>query len=119
MYKFFKIFIVLIIFMLLCVPLVYASDIDMNLSTGDDSTQTSNNQMQNEVNSTTNEVQNNVDDQTNNVPITNSNFDTLQPTDVDTVEESGLGVTNIINILVITVGVILILLAIAIIIRLK
>ena len=108
MYKFFKIFIVLIIFMLLCVPLVYASDIDMNLPTGDNNTQTS-----------TNEVQDNVNDQTTNVPATNSNFDTLQPTDVNTVEESGLGVTNIINILVITVGVILILLAIAIIIRLK
>ena len=119
MYKFFKIFIVLIIFMLLCVPLVYASDIDMNLPTGDNNTQTSNNQIQNDVNSTTNEVQDNVNDQTTNVPATNSNFDTLQPTDVNSVEESGLGVTNIINILVITVGVILILLAIAIIIRLK
>ena len=81
---------------------------------------TSNNQQtQNEVNSTTNETQNNMNDQTNNIPTTNSDFDTLQPTDVNTVEESGLGVTNIINILVITVGVILILLAIATIIRLK
>lgn len=32
MYKFYKIFIISIIFILLCVPLVYASDIDMNLT---------------------------------------------------------------------------------------
>ena len=41
------------------------------------------------------------------------------PVSVGSIEEEGLGLSNILSILLITVGVVLILLAIAIIIRLK
>ena len=96
---------------------------DENITANDENTQ-------NPVNEDANQsAENSVQDDSNTVddgsvantedPFTNVNAETLQPGGITTSAESGLGVTNIINILLITVGVILILLAIAIIIRLK
>lgn len=61
--------------------------------------------------------------QENNTATTNSSTSTSQSTTtvttLDDIPESNLGLTNILNILLITVGVVIIFLAIAILIRLK
>lgn len=87
---------------------VYASDINMNLISNETIT---NEQVSND---TTNDTI--PDDQ----PQLPSDSDSITPpSGVGAVAEEGLGFSNILSILLITVGVILILLAIAIIIRLK
>lgn len=90
---------------------VYASDINMNLV----SNETNSNEIIEDDNSIL------VDDTTNDVQTQlPTDTDSLTPpSSVGTVAEEGLGLSNILSILLITVGVILILLAIAIIIRLK
>lgn len=80
---------------------VYASDINMNLAS-------------NEVDSNAVD-ENNIDD-TNDPAAEDSS---VQPSSTGSVADEGLGFSNILSILLLTVGVILILLAIAIIIRLK
>ena len=86
-------------------------------------TQINNNQQNNETISNTENDGNNESDQNveNQSSEDTSNIDneSLTPTVQHSAPESGLGISNIINILVITVGVVLILLAIAIILRLK
>ena len=113
--NFLKIVLVFLLLFSFCISYVYATDIDWNLQ-GENSGQ---NTLQDE--NVTGEVQENLSD----IPDENpSNVDTtpienLAPSSVSTVSDSTLGITNIINILLITVGVVIILLAIAIIIRLK
>lgn len=107
MQKFIKIFsIILIIFSIfISFYSVHASDIDMNLVANEDTEDT---------NSITDDATNNTQTQLS------SNSDSITPpSSVGAITEDGLGLSNILSILLITVGVILILLAIAIIIRLK
>ncbi len=94
--KIFKISFILILAFAFCGSYVYATNIDLNLP------------------GITSE---NVVDNSITTPSTPA--ETLQPSGVSTSAETELGITNIINILLITVGVILILLAIAILIRLR
>lgn len=128
--KIFKISFILILTFAFCVSYVYATNIDLNLP---GITSENNEQTQNNVETADNEpISNNVEDPTennefntvdnavdNSIPDTSTPTETLQPSGVSTSAETELGITNIINILLITVGVILILLAIAILIRLR
>lgn len=124
-----KIFLILLVLFSVCTIYSSASNINLDLP-GIDNTQTNNETVDNnqmvDNNQVTDNTQNNTID-TNNIqdntePTTPDNplddMQTLEPTTNDS-SNSGLSVTNIINILLITVGVILILLAIAIMIRLK
>lgn len=112
MLKFSKIFILLIILMLLCSVTVFATEIDMNLQADTDEENTV------EINTTD-------DDTTINdtLPASTSSDDDLSgsaaPSSVSSIAQENMSFSNILNILVITVGVIIILLAIAILIRLK
>ena len=129
--KLIKILVVLTILLGFSISYVFATDINLNLP-GTDKNQIEDNvadtdDNQNIENPTGDEqnVQDNITDQ-NNIDNENSIVDEdesssipeqLQPSEISSSSESGLSVTNIINILLITVGVILILLAIVI--RLK
>lgn len=136
--KLIKILTILFFVFCLCINFVYATDINLNLPGTDTNTTDEpvdenitidDENTQDPLNEDTNQSAENVQNDFNTVddgsitntedPFTNVNAETLQPGGITTSAESGLGVTNIINILLITVGVILILLAIAIIIRLK
>lgn len=108
--KFFAI--ILIIFsMFISFYSVYASSIDMNLVSNETSDQ---NTIDNETTDNTN-----IDDNIGSQVPSESGDEIVPPSSVGATAEDGLGLTNILNILLITVGVILILLSIAIIIRLK
>lgn len=119
--KIFRIVLILFVLFYFCTSYVNATGINLNLpgTTTDNTVQnpTSNeqtNQVQNPDNTLT-------DDNTTYdiTPPSSDGTDTLTPSGISSASESGLGVTNIINILLITVGVIIIALAIAILIRLK
>ena len=90
---------------------VYATDIDMNLTP--DTSASEQNADTNIINDT-----NQIDNTGMQTP-TDNNAATLNPSSVGSVQEEGLGISSILSIFLITIGVILILLAIAIIIRLK
>lgn len=133
--------IVFILLFLFCfwISVVSATDINLNLPGTTDNTvnnaidnTTENTIVDNSVNNTTDNnvgneqsTTNELTDQANSVnenmedPFADVTTENLQPSGISTQSESGLGITNIINILLITVGVILILLGIAIMIRLK
>ena len=127
--KIFKISFILILVFTFCCSYVYATNIDLNLPgiTSENNEQTSNNvepasneQTSNNINNSTENDFNTVDNTVDNSITTPSTpTETLQPSGVSTSAETELGITNIINILLITVGVILILLGIAILIRLR
>lgn len=127
--KIFKISFILILAFAFCVSYVYATNIDLNLPgiTSENNEQMTNNvetvnneqtanNVENSIKNTSNAVDNVVD---NSITTPSTPAETLQPSGVSTSAETELGITNIINILLITVGVILILLAIAILIRLR
>lgn len=125
--KVFKIFIIMLLIFSFCISYVSATNIDLNLPGTSTTTNTeTNNEVQvpanNEV-SSNNSVDTNIDNSNVNDVIDNIGTSTpaesLQPSGISTSSETELGITNIINILLITVGVILILLSIAILIRLK
>lgn len=120
--KFIKIIVALLLIFSLYINFAYATDINLNLPGTSDNNSIQQNNENNEVANSVNEPDNidtlqNID--SNFQDLNNSNIETLSPADISSATESGLGITNIINILLITVGVILILLAIAIIIRLR
>lgn len=138
-HKVLKIIFILFVIFSFCISYVFATDINLNLpgttNNNSENTSISNQEEENQnsanINAQNQAVQNsesveNVDNNQNNEIVDDDastlgdqESETLQPMDVSTAPENGLGITNIINILLITVGVILILLAIAIIIRLK
>lgn len=109
-----KILSVLVIIMFLFSITAYAAEIDMNL-TSDDTTATG-------------EIPTETDDSSS---VTNTDTETIEatsssdiggsavPSSVGSVAQEDMSFSNILNILVITVGVVIILLAIAILIRLK
>lgn len=137
--KILKVIFILAILFSFCIGYVSATGIDLNLpgtnpdpnqSTSNDMLNNSGNQgdITNNPNSSQDDMLNNPNtsqnDQPINDPFANSTANTYVPTENLSAtnvssQETGLGITNIINILLITVGVIIILLAIAIMIRLK
>lgn len=122
--KIMKLFLILALILGFCATYVFATDINLNLPGADinqaDNTSNTNTDInQNIENDQNNEDQNIQNDISNEDDNSSILPDQLQPSSINSGTESGLNTTNIINILLITVGVILILLAIAIIIRLK
>lgn len=115
--KFMKIILLLLIFSFFT-TYVLATDIDLNLPTSNDNLTTAQNSLDAENNTSVDNGENLEDQINNNTELQDDFTETLQPTTFSKAE-TGLTTSNIINILLITVGVILILLAIAIIIRLK
>lgn len=116
-----KIFILLILlFIFVLNPVFAANDIDMNLSSDNTATSDANNSSTNtttntDTNNATNESSTNTQTNSSN-SISNSNYSS---TVGSYLPEAELGLNNILNILLIVVGVLLILLSIAILIRLK
>lgn len=109
MLRFSKIFIVLFFILMIFNVTVFASDIDMNLTQNEDQ---SNLITSNSVDETT----------ANELPATTSSDGiegSAAPSNVSSIAQENMSFSNILNILIITVGVIIILLAIAILIRLK
>lgn len=104
--KIFSIFLVIFSLLISCYS-VYASDINMNLQSNPASS-TTNTTTMNQVISGDSQPQS---------PIDNDSY--TEPSSVSSVAEEGLGLSSILSIFLITIGVVLILLAIAIIIRLK
>ena len=99
---------------------VCATDINLDLPETDSPTDNIDNSNNSEVpnnTDTTNQENNNVIDNTLNN--NNSESEVLQPTGISSAQETSLGISSIINIIFIAVGVIIILLAIAILIRLN
>lgn len=132
--KFIKIIIALLLIFSLYISFVCATDTNLNLPGTSDNNLVTENTQNTETSNTVNNTENNTnnientdnsiqnpdaDYQDNQSDLSNSQLETLSPANISSATESGLGITNIINILLITVGVILILLAIAIIIRLR
>ncbi len=131
MSKVFKIFLLLILSFIFCISFVYASDVTMDLPNNDTSTGTSNEDVSN--NDVTNEDLTNtetdgsladeyLDGAMDNTALPEDSLSDAysheQAVGIST-NSSGLSVSSIINILLIAVGIIIIFLAIAIIIRLK
>lgn len=113
--------IIIFLFVLLFGTNIYAVDIDMNLTNIDT---LSNNDVSNSntnTNTSANTSSNKTNTSTNSTTNTSSNTTNTSATvsSVSSLPESELGLTNILNILLITVGFILILLAIAILIKLR
>ncbi len=108
--KFFPILLIAFSLILSFYSVIYASNINMNLasenSVSENVTNTVNNSLVDE---------NITDDLVDNV----SQAEVTTPSSVTATTEEGLGLSNVLSIILITVGVVLILLAVAIIIRLK
>ena len=108
--KFFPILLIAFSLILSFYSVIYASNINMNLA--------SENSVSKNVTDTVNNslvVENITDDLVENV----SQAGVTTPSSVTATTEEGLGLSNVLSIILITVGVVLILLAVAIIIRLK
>lgn len=115
-----KIFLILLVAFVSLTTFVYATDINLYLPETNSSTDNTDNSNNSEVSNNTdtaNQENNNVVDNTLNN--NNSESEVLQPTGISSAQETSLGISSIINIIFIAVGVILILLAIAILIRLN
>ena len=105
MKKFYKFFLVLICILLISFSSVYAVEIDMNIN-----------------NSSSNSIGNNTTDNTaNNVISNNSTTQSDSPklSTTQTTQDFELTVSDIINIILISVGIVLIFLAIAILIKIR
>ena len=105
-------FIIILISFLLIINCcsVFATDINMNLvpeTPAQEQNSDANTDNANQIDSTTPQTS------------TENNSSMLNPNSVGSVQEDGLGISSILSIFLITIGIILILLAIAIIIRLK
>lgn len=115
-----KIFLILLVAFVSLTTFVCATDINLDLPRTDSPTDNIDNSNNSEVpnnTDTTNQENNNVIDNTLNN--NNSESEVLQPTGISSAQETSLGISSIINIIFIAVGVIIILLAIAILIRLN
>ena len=125
--KVLKILFILFILLSICINYIYATDIDMDLPNNNsnvfDSSENTNQNIENTITDTNSEntanTLENIADSIADDDVSLPSAETLSPSVISTSQESGLSTTNIINILLITVGVIIILLAIAIIIRLN
>lgn len=108
--KFFPILLIAFSLILSFYSVIYASNINMNLAS-------ENSVSKNVTNTVNNSLvdENITDDLVDNV----SQAEVTTPSSVTATTEEGLGLSNVLSIILITVGVVLILLAVAIIIRLK
>ncbi len=118
-----KIIFILFIILIGINTIVLATDINMNLPS-DDVTTYENGTGTNNIDDTTstNEIQNDNRDITDATDMSEPQDDvggTAAPSDVSSIAQENMSFSNILNILLIAVGVILILLAIAILIRLR
>lgn len=117
----FRILLILFLIFVFCMSAVNASsDISFDLPGVNNSTSTNETTNNNEVTNSSNDdttVNSTGDDIFDNTDPNPS--ESLQPSSISSAPETGLGTSNVINILLIAVGVILILLAIAILIRLN
>lgn len=114
--KIFSIFTLALVLLLFLNTAVLATDINMNLPSEDTNTVSEDN-----VN-TINNIQdtgNIVDNSSNTIATQDDIGGDATPSSVSSIAQENMSFSNILNILIITVGVILILLAIAILIRLK
>ena len=111
--KFFPILLISFSLILSFYSIIYASNINMNLASGNT---ISENIVQNENETLADE---NILNEPTTDLIEESPIQTSSPSSVTATTEEGLGLSNVLSIILITVGVVLILLAIAIIIRLK
>lgn len=122
---FYKISLILLIILIFSISFTYASsDINFDLPGVNATNNESSNETPANNETTSNSESSNSSDENINSGNSLDNIDydlseVLQPSTVSSAPETGLGITNIINILLIAVGVILILLAIAILIRLN
>lgn len=130
MSKIFKTLAIIFVILMLCSTLVCATDINMNLdnpnqtetNTTEDPNSTSTNTLT-DTNTTGGETGTETND--GSTAGTEDTFEqdniggTMAPSGVSSIAQENMSFSNVLNILVITVGVILILLAIAILIRLK
>ncbi len=128
--KVFKIIFILLVIFSFFITYVYATNIDLDLpgtsNNPTDQSQDVENQniVDNNTDSTNDDAntsaENDITDNTLfDTPSTPSDSETLNPGAFSSAPQDGLSVSNIINILLITVGVVIILLAIAILIRLR
>lgn len=125
MSKVFKIFLVLMLSFVFCMSFVYASDVTMDLP---DSDSTSNSSEENSTDSNVTDDNSLADEYLNGAPEEENTalpedpladaYSHEQAVGIST-NSSGLSASSIINILLIAVGIIIIFLAIAIIVRLK
>ena len=108
--KFFPILLIAFSLILSFYSVIYASNINMNLAS-------ENSVSENVVDTVNNSLvdENITDDLVDNV----SQAEVTTPSSVTATTEEGIGLSNVLSIILITVGVVLILLAVAIIIRLK
>ena len=116
-----SIFLLVLIVLLFLNTTAFATDINMNLpaqdtNTSSEDTNTADNMQGTEDTNTTEDVQDNLNDTA--VPQDDIGGDAT-PSSVSSIAQENMSFSNILNILIITVGVILILLAIAILVRLK
>ena len=122
MIKFLRISVILLFVLFLISTVVAATDINMNLTSQENTTDlnTINSNTTDENGTDGNEI---IDDTTDSgdisAPIVDSLGGSAAPSGVSSIAQENMSFSNILNILVITVGVVLILLAIAILIRLK
>ena len=109
MLKISKFLVILFIILFLLNVTVFATDINMNLTQDEPATEGNENDVEN------------IQDNLNNdfVPESDNIGGDAAPSGVSSIAQENMSFSNILNILIITVGVILILLAIAILIRLK
>ena len=116
MSKIFKITLILFIILSSICSFSLATDIDMNITSDDnDTTENTTTNTTNTVNN--NRIENEEDEINDAITDTDNEFTTITSVDKSSTDD-GLGLSNILNILLIVVGVVLILLAIAILIRL-
>ena len=118
-----KILFVLLMILLFINTIVFATDINMNLPAGDNDIVESDNNINTGINGTDN-TENIQSDDSSYTNQTNTQFSDdiggeAAPSSVSSIAQENMSFSNILNILLITVGVVLILLAIAILIRLK
>ena len=128
MQKKLKFLFIMLILLSVFVHFSYATDIDPNALTSSFNTTVDNNTITNDVNnttnttnSTTNSISNSMNNSTTNTikPVTQNTYSTPTVTSNSSLPEASLGFTNILSIVLIVVGLLLIFLAIAILIRLK
>ena len=128
MSRIFKTLVILVIILFSVTTLVHATDINMNLE-NQNQTDTNSATDSNSVTDNGNAVDSNTITDSNTVDtndtLADDNFEqdniggSVAPSGVSSIAQENMSFSNVLNILVITVGVILILLAIAILIRLK
>ena len=122
MLRFLKISVILLFVLFLISTVVAATDINMNLTSQENTTDlnTIDSNITDENGTDDNEI---IDDSRDSGDVSDQIVDstggTAAPSGVTSIAQENMSFSNILNILVITVGVVLILLAIAILIRLK